>query len=169
MGGALKDSANDFFKSSYADLESVINAFRGHATANEISFTQGGGLTVDGLVVVTTLLIHSSGEWILTETGSKPKDHSPQAVGSAVTYNRRYGIAAAFGVYQTDDDGEAAQGRTHAPPFLPADVEQTLKDAAADGLDALKLAWKKLDADKREIVTKHHNKWWADLKASCNA
>ena len=110
MGGALKDSANPFFKSKYADLESVWSACRQALTANGLSVVQGTDGT-DVSVGVSTRLIHTSGQWIESTVWMTPKDGSPQAVGSAITYARRYGLAAMVGIYQTDDDGEAAHGR----------------------------------------------------------
>ena len=37
--------------------------------------------------------------------------NTPQAVGSAITYGRRYGLAAMVGIAPEDDDGEAAEPR----------------------------------------------------------
>lgn len=110
LTGAKKDSANPFFKSRYADLESVWDACREVLAKNGLSVMQT--LSSDGdRVVVTTTLAHSSGQWISDGMALTPKDSGPQAMGSCITYGRRYGLAAIVGVYQTDDDGEAAQGR----------------------------------------------------------
>ena len=110
ISGAVKDAANPFFKSKYADLESVWQACRKPLTDNGLAVTQTSRYTTDGLMLVTTLL-HSSGEWISGEMPVLTKDASPQAQGSGLTYARRYALAAIVGVYQTDDDAEAAQGR----------------------------------------------------------
>jgi hypothetical protein len=61
--------------------------------------------------VLATTLAHSSGEWIRSELPIRAKDASPQAQGSAITYARRYALAAIVGLAQIDDDAEAAQGR----------------------------------------------------------
>lgn len=110
MGGALKDSANPFFKSKYADLESVWTACRKALSDNGLSVVQSTSGVESGVAVTTTLL-HSSGQWMRDTLPLHPKDLSPQGIGSAITYGRRYALAAMVGVYQTDDDGEAAQGR----------------------------------------------------------
>lgn len=110
MTGALKDSANPFFKSRYADLESVWTACRKALTENGLSVVQSASATENG-VAVTTMLLHSSGQWMRDTLPLNPKDLSPQGIGSAITYGRRYALAAMAGVYQTDDDGEAAHGR----------------------------------------------------------
>jgi hypothetical protein len=110
MTGALKDSANPFFKSRYADLESVWTACRKALTEHGLSVVQSASAT-EGGVAVTTMLLHSSGQWMRDTLPLNPKDMSPQGIGSAITYGRRYGLAAIAGVYQTDDDAEAAHGR----------------------------------------------------------
>jgi hypothetical protein len=43
--------------------------------------------------------------------GVTPKDDTPQAMGSALTYARRYALTAMVGIAQVDDDGNAASGR----------------------------------------------------------
>lgn len=114
--GALKDSANPFFKSKYADLASVWDACRAALSENGIAVIQ---LTEsdDSGVFVITLLAHSSGQWVRSRLRLTPKDTSPQGLGSAITYGRRYALAAAVGVAQVDDDGNAASGRaTGADP-----------------------------------------------------
>ena len=130
--GALKDSSNPFFKSKYADLASCWDACRKQLAANNLAVIQ----TVyvhwekDESVLATTLA-HSSGEWIRSELPIRAKDASPQAQGSAITYARRYALAAIVGLAQIDDDAEAAQGRafTNDPRGdLGKKVDQTKRD-----------------------------------------
>ena len=111
MGGALKDSTNPFFKSKYADLESVWQACRKTLTDNGLSVVQGSGFRAECGTFITTRLLHSSGQWIEGELPVVAKEPTPQGMGSAITYARRYALAAMVGVYQTDDDAEAAHGR----------------------------------------------------------
>lgn len=111
MKGAKKDSANPFFKSSYADLASVADACREPLADNEIAVVQGPATLENGEVAVTTMLVHSSGQWMRETLSVKPKDDGPQAMGSVITYLRRYALAAFAGVAPEDDDGEAAEGR----------------------------------------------------------
>jgi hypothetical protein len=109
MNGAKKESANPFFKSKYADLGSVWDAIRKPLSDNGLSVVQ----TVDGDKLLT-ILMHASGQWIDSTYPITAKDNSPQAIGSALTYARRYALAAMVGVYQTDDDAEAATERQPA-------------------------------------------------------
>ncbi len=131
--GALKDSSNPFFKSKYADLASCWDACRKQLAANNLAVIQ----TVyvhwekDESVLATTLA-HSSGEWIRSELPIRAKDASPQAQGSAITYARRYALAAIVGLAQIDDDAEAAQGRpfTNDPRGdLGKKFDQTKRDS----------------------------------------
>jgi len=152
ISGAVKDAANPFFKSKYADLESVWQACRTPLTDNGLSVVQTTRYTADTLMLITTLM-HASGEWIAGEMPVLMKDYSPQAQGSGLTYARRYALAALVGVYQTDDDGEAAMSRK---PDLkldprgdlgknanPAEVAKYVK-AFKDAMDA--------DADEKVIA-----------------
>jgi hypothetical protein len=131
--GALKDSANPFFKSKYADLASCWDACRGPLSANGLSVVQaterGQPVTIEWEttnqetaevskfkvdtveLVVVTMLLHASGQWIKSHLPMIPRDASPQGMGSALTYGRRYGFAAIVGVAQVDDDGNQASGR----------------------------------------------------------
>lgn len=117
MQGASKDSENPFFKSNYADLASVWAACRGPLSKNGLSVVQTTGHfeSNDNLSLLTTLL-HSSGQWIRGIMPVKPVKSDPQGMGSAISYARRYALAAIVGVYQVDDDAEGAQGRTQGLP-----------------------------------------------------
>lgn len=106
--GAIKDSNNPFFKTKYADLASVWDACRAPLHAHGLAVFQSISGDATG-VIVTTMLAHSSGEWVRDSSRTEPKDMSPQSVGSAATYLRRYGLAAIVGVIQVDDDAESAQ------------------------------------------------------------
>lgn len=116
---ALRAAENPGFKrgnksSTYADLAAVWDACREALSENGIAVFQspsvargeGGPPTV----TVTTLLAHSSGQWLENELTS-PSEAKPQAIGSTITYLRRYSLAAMVGVAPEDDDGEAAMGR----------------------------------------------------------
>jgi len=105
---AKKDSANPFFKSRYADLESVWDACRSLLARNGLSVIQMPGNYFEGRMWLVTRLCHSSGEWIEQEMSVPVPKADPQGAGSALTYMRRYALAAFIGVVQADDDGNAA-------------------------------------------------------------
>ena len=110
MQGAKKDSANPFFKSSYADLASVWDAIRDPLSTNGLSIVQSVNQG-DGPITLTTILLHSSGQWIDSRVSVVPVKNDPQGIGSAITYMRRYALSAIVGVAPEDDDGEEAMGR----------------------------------------------------------
>jgi hypothetical protein len=115
MGHASKDGKNPHFKSSYATLAAVIEAIREPLSKQGIAFTSLP--TTDGLTVsVETRLIHKSGEWISATCSAAVRDASPQVVGSAQTYLRRYGLQAICGLAAEDDDGEATRNAKPPPP-----------------------------------------------------
>lgn len=111
MGNALKDSKNPFFKSSFADLNSVREAVTPALHAAGITVLQLNVHYENNSFVRTTLL-HESGEFICSDTQiicAKPND--PQAQGSAISYARRYGLSSMLSVGAVDDDGEKAMSR----------------------------------------------------------
>lgn len=112
---AVKDSANPYFKSKYADLASVWDACRKELSDNGLSVVQVpeiADVAGDGFKIkVNTLLMHSSGEWISGDLVMIPVKEDPQGVGSAITYARRYALSAFVGIAPEDDDGNAASGK----------------------------------------------------------
>lgn len=110
MGVALKDATNPHFKSKYADLASVLDACRPALSKHGLAVLQLPEVG-DGRLVVTTVLVHKSGQQIRTSLGTKLAQDTPQAIGSAITYLRRYSLMAVVGIAPDDDDGEAAHGR----------------------------------------------------------
>lgn len=108
MRNASKDKVNPHFKSKYADLASVLDACREALATNGIAVLQPVTTCADG-VRVTTMLLHSSGEWMKCHCVMPVAQRTPQGIGSAITYGRRYGLAAMVGVAaDEDDDGNAA-------------------------------------------------------------
>lgn len=114
MQPAVKDAKNPHLDRSYADLASVWNAAREHLTANGLSVMQTFQQCDPGRVTVETILAHSSGEWVSSvltmPAEAKGGQQGAQAYGSAITYARRYSLAAILGIAPAgdDDDGEAA-------------------------------------------------------------
>lgn len=112
MGGAVKDSKNPFFKSNYADLTSVIKTIKQPFVNNGLSYAQFPVTSSGGNGVgVKTILMHLSGQWIEEEFYLPLAKQDPQAAGSAITYARRYSLAALAGIPSVDDDSEASMMR----------------------------------------------------------
>ena len=106
--GAAKKSKNPFFNSNYADLHTVIESCMPQLSKNGISVVQGTDFNRTDGWFVTTMLMHSSGQWIKSSCKIilGPKQDI-QALGSAITYGRRYGLSSIAGIGQSDDDGNS--------------------------------------------------------------
>lgn len=108
IGFAVKDANNPFFKSKYADLPTVIDAVKSHLNDNGIVFLQTATDSDINTLSLVTRLLHESGEWIEDTATATLAKNDPQGYGSAITYLRRYSLSAITGLYQDDDDGNAA-------------------------------------------------------------
>lgn len=120
----------------YADLADVIECFRGPLSKNGLAVAQTM-TPVDGHLVMTTKLLHSSGEWLASDYPIAAYNR-PQEQGSAITYARRYAVTALLGIAaEDDDDGQAAQHgkpkheEEEQPRALPPDA-QAINELAAD-------------------------------------
>lgn len=106
---ANKNATNPHFKSKYADLGAIWDACRKPLADNGLSIVQMPTDSGDGRVALTTMLIHTSGEYISSTCSTRLQQDSAQGVGSALTYLRRYALAAMVGIVaDEDDDGNAA-------------------------------------------------------------
>lgn len=95
-----KDAKNPFFKSSYATLYNIQEAIREPLAES--------GLTVcqfpDEQNGLTTIVMHTSGQWIESTYYMNPVKNDPQSLGSSLTYQRRYSLSAALNLSVMDDD-----------------------------------------------------------------
>lgn len=133
MGNAAKNAKNPHFKSQYADLAEIVNTVRPVLTRHGLSVVQSPSFA-DGVVTLRTMILHSSGQWIATTCAAVPVKTDPQGVGSAITYLRRYSLAAACGIAQEDDDGEAASGRTRSGPKPEPSPEPAATEAQLNAI-----------------------------------
>lgn len=141
MKAAAMDCENGHFKVRYASLPSVMDAAKKPLADHGLCTTQGVSFR-DGCVLVTTMLLHSSGEWIASELALPVGERAtPQAIGSAISYGRRYGLAALCGVVSDlDDDGNAAEESAKTSPV--AAVRKTATPAPAQTKEGDEFEWK---------------------------
>lgn len=109
-----KTKKNPHLKNMYAGLEDIMGTIRKPLRDAGLVISQLPG---DG--TLTTLLAHfESGEFVKSTITLAPvKDNNPQAVGSALTYARRYTLSAVLGlpIGEDDDDGhKASQAKPQA-------------------------------------------------------
>lgn len=149
--GAAKDKTNPHYKSAYADLASVWDACRDALTTNGLSVVQTCDPSEANTVGVETTLLHSSGEWISSKLVLPVTKQDAQGFGSAITYARRYALAAMVGVAPEDDDGEGAVGRNGngKKQEIKADPDGKAKLEACKSLDELSTVWAALTQDQR--------------------
>ncbi len=124
LEGVTKSSNNPYFKSKYADLNSHLDAVEpllaqhGLALFQPISYD-----VVTGKNIVTSMIMHSSGQFIKSEMSLMTKEEDMQKLGSAVTYARRYTLGSLLSMKAVDDDGEAAVGRTEKVKVEKSEVK----------------------------------------------
>lgn len=132
--GAKKSSSNPFFKSKYADLAECWNTCREALTANGISVIQmPEEINENGRLNITTMLAHSSGQYISSTLTMTVTKLDPQAIGSAITYGRRYALAAMVGLAQEDDDGEKAMARQEKKDKKPVESPINITSVSENG------------------------------------
>lgn len=115
IGNAVKDSQNPYFKSRYADLNSVRDACIPILNKFGIVVLQPT-VVFEGKNYVKTLLLHESGEMLegLTEI-IYSKQNDAQSQGSGITYARRYGLQSLVNIGADDDDGNKASNKQPEP------------------------------------------------------
>lgn len=130
MRPARMSGKNPHFKSRFATLGDVWDACREPLAAHGLAVVQTVEQADDtGLTVVTTIL-HGSGQWLAGDVRIPIAKLDAQSVGSAISYGRRYGLAAALGIVaDEDDDGNAATNRA----ATPAPARQDPPRPKADG------------------------------------
>lgn len=140
-----KDRENTHFRNKYATLDAIMESIRAPLASVELAIVQGGGAPVsdiNGAVIaigVETMLVHSSGEFISSVITLPIAQASPQAVGSAITYGRRYGVASLLALTTEEDDdanhATAASANAGAVDFkklTPAKPAPVLDKAAVE-------------------------------------
>lgn len=159
MVGAKKDSSNPYFKSTYADLSSVWDACRQPLTDNGLSVTQTSDILTEfpDYVVIFTQLNHSSGQWIRSKLAMKPVKNDPQAIGSCITYARRYSLSAIVGISPEDDDGNAASSKNGNDSAKESSQQENVN------------IWiNNINDIGNDSTIKEYRSWWAENKEAIN-
>lgn len=159
----VKDTKNDYFKSRYADLGTILGIVNPILAENDLSVVQ----LVSGEDQLTTLLVHKSGQYIGAVSVMRPVEAvlrhdkeknpilgiTPQALGSAITYQRRYAVAAILSLcIDDDDDGNAASATGRKPEDRP--VEKAVSKPAETKPTEQKPVEKLTDDRINEIMTR---------------
>ena len=172
---ALKSSTNPHFKSKYADLAEILNTVRPVFSANGIAIVQTPTFE-SGVASVETMLCHESGEFISSVCSSPVSKQDAQGIGSAITYLRRYSLAAMCGIAQEDDDGQHAvqepQTQRQAPSRKLSNAEREMGVADMKGAHdeaALKQVWADYHAMAKNIGDRESCEFFTDCAKECKA
>lgn len=162
---------------TYEDLASVIGATRKGLTANGLTVLQFPGCTQmatdghGGMVTVTTMLAHESGEYLASDLPVPFHGDGPQDVKTAVTYARRIGWLAVCGLAPEDDDANAVQGHdrlAQAVQAAPVYIQEPRPRAGATitAAQAAKLfaIAKKTGQDLDELKSYFRGRGWESTK-----
>lgn len=175
MQNAVMNRTNPHFKSKYADLSSVLDAIRAPLSASGLAVVQTMQAS-EGRLVLRTTLMHASGQFVSTEY-PLPSSQKPHEMGSALTYARRYSLAALIcNASDEDDDGNAAMagkpGNGHAngngeslAPLTDQDREMLRAAIDETGADIQKLCQYFKIASLAEITAEMLPKVYAALNA----
>lgn len=160
---ASKDSKNPFFNSTYADLTAVWNACREALSSNGLCVIQCTQ-PIEGKLFLITTLAHSSGQWVKSyfplTVESKREKPSPgkrenllQEMGSALTYTRRYALAAIVGVAPANEDDDGNEGGKSYKPQIAKTVHKriTISEEQEDQIEKMLMDAPEL---RKEILTK---------------
>lgn len=149
---AKKDVTNGFFHSKYADLASCIDAAKKPLSDNGLSVVQIVDTSEQNELILETILMHTSGEFISGKYLIRPTKNDPQGVGSAITYARRYAFSAITGIAADDDDGNAATGNATVEK-KPQQVNYKSALEATKTPDQLAKVWASIpNADKPKFT-----------------
>lgn len=126
VGKIKKGETNPFFKSKYASLADILDVIQKPLSNNELAFVQ----FPEGEHQLTTMLLHTSGEWMAATYSMTPAKNDPQGLGSVITYQRRYALGAVLGLnIDDDDDGNAA---STPPKAKQSDANKAFEQLESD-------------------------------------
>src|ERR1700738_3049668 len=127
MVGTIYNNRSDSPQSfRYASLSSGLDIVRKTLGGQQIAVAQTTDIDrADGMVNLTTVLLHTSGEWISSDwpVWRTSEISAPRRMGAALTYARRYALFTMVGIAGEDD--------LDAPPDVTDDAKAVDRDGAA--------------------------------------
>jgi ERF superfamily len=153
LSNVAKTANNPYFKSKYAPLDAIIEATRPILHKHGLAVTQQP-IFMEGTAGVETTILHKGGYSTLSTLLLPLKDQSPQGVGSAITYARRYALAAVLGIAsEDDDDGNISTGLAKKDDSRPAVAKvMDRKDEAPRKAGSATTTWLSVLPTKSRIV-----------------
>ena len=116
IGKISKDKKNPFYKSSYFDINGLLDVLMPELKKQGLTIMQPiDSKPVSSVTMVNTLMtIISDGDKAVDYSMALPTNIEPQKLGSAITYYRRYSLQSLFCLSAEDDDANATKGTTPA-------------------------------------------------------
>lgn len=116
----VKTKTGGSYEFRYSTLDHIIEHVRKPLTDNGLWFSQILEGDEAGKYRLVTRLMHESGQFMESRTPLLVASADNQQFGSALTYMRRYSLAAMLGLAaDEDDDGNTADGNTMADKRKP--------------------------------------------------
>jgi len=146
IGKVAKNAKNPHFKNTYADLNALIEAVEPILLEKGLVLLQ----PIKEGRVFTIIADVESGE-CLESFIDLPTTGTPQSMGSAITYYRRYTLQSLLSLQAVDDDGQAASIKTNVPIQLdPTSALNVISNATS--LEDLTTRWNSLSKPEQELV-----------------
>jgi len=99
------------YQFKYATLSAIIDAIRKPLSANGLAYTQIISHDIESGFYILTTTLYCGEQYLSSKTPIIIEGSSNQQFGSALTYMKRYALAAILGIAaDEDDDGNAADG-----------------------------------------------------------
>lgn len=158
MRDPVKRSQNPHFKSRFADLREVLDCIEEPLGRHGLVFLQLLRPSEGGLLMLHSQLHHAdSGEMVEAVVPIVPEKPGPQALGSCISYMRRYSAKAMFSLADADEDDDA-EAATNRPTYVNIGAKkaapvQTQSDGVPSSMEIV--------AGIREAKTAAQVDWWA--------
>lgn len=156
-------------KYQYASLDAVVAEIRGPLADCGLFVSQTGMMDEDGTELLATTIHHESGEYIRGVQPlhiDKTKSNTSQAHGAAMTYSRRYALAAALGLALEDDDDAQSLGNNNSNKIIPLKKQPTDEDKKKNFIDTARNISGGSDTDVNEVLKISGYKSIDDVKTS---
>lgn len=119
IGKVTKNATNPHFKKAYADINALLDAVEPILLENGLLLLQ----PIQGNNVCTQIIDIDSGAMI-ESCMELPSNLTPQQLGSAVTYYRRYTLQSSLSLQAIDDDANTAEQAAKQPVKETLDTER---------------------------------------------
>jgi len=158
MRDPVKRSQNPHFKSRFADLREVLDCIEEPLGRHGLVFLQLLQPSDNGTLMLHSQLHHAdSGEMVQAVVPIVPEKPGPQALGSCISYMRRYSAKAMFSLADADEDDDA-EAATHRPNYVNIGAKRPAPaQPASDGVPSSM----EIVAGIREAKTASQIDWWA--------